>query len=99
MYIRSCFGALSPSRVMRPGWASGSRGGGVEHSQFFGTSAESSGSVARTIAVARRVSHPELDLLDEGLAVSGETFARRNSGLRLKESTEQFFRIMAKEPQ
>jgi len=64
---------------------------------FSGTSPKSTGSVARTIAVARLVWPPELDLLAEGLAVSGETFARRNSGLDLRAFVAQVFRVMATE--
>jgi len=64
---------------------------------FSRTSPEFAGSVARTIAVARLVWPPELDLLAEGLAVSGETFARHNLRLRLKASTGQAFRISATE--
>ena len=42
------------------------RGSGTEHPQFFETCPESSGSVARTISIARLVSPPELDLLAGG---------------------------------
>jgi len=73
------------------------RGSGGEHSQFFGANAESSDSVARTIPIAHLVSLPELDLLAEGLAVSGQTFARRNSGLNLRGFVAQVFRVMATE--
>ena len=73
------------------------RGSGVEHPWLFGTNSESSGSVARTISIARLVWPPELDLLAEGLAVSGETFARRNSGLDLRAFVAQVFRVMATE--
>ena len=97
VYTRCCFGVRSPRRAMRPVWASGVRGGGVEHSQFFGTSAESSGSVARTISSARMVSHPEPDLRAEDLALRDEAFAQGNLDLRLKASTGQVSRILATE--
>ena len=72
-------------------------GGDAEQPRLFGASPESSGSVARTISIARMVSHPGPDLRAEHLALRGEAFARGNLGLRLKASTGQVFRILATE--
>lgn len=87
-------GAVSPA-CDAAGFSFGAtRGSGAEHPQFFGANTESPGSVARTISIMCVVSHPELDLLAEGLAVSGETFARENLELRLNASTGQAWRIL-----
>ena len=64
---------------------------------FFGTRAESSGSVARATSHSLLLSYSDLDLRAGELALSSEALARENLGLRLKASTGQVFRIVATE--
>jgi len=90
-------GAASPACDAAGFSIGATRGSGAEHPRLSRTSPEFAGSVARTIAVARLVWPPELDLRAEHLALSGEALARENLRLRLKASTGQVFRILATE--
>jgi len=88
-------GAVSPA-CDAVGFSFGSaRGSGAEQLQLFGASSGSCGPVARTILIARMVSHPEQDIRAQHLALSDEAFAQGDLGRRLKASTGQVWRIVA----